>query len=165
MKLIDKSALVAEIESLRCTTFTNFDEGVNATVQILLETLDTLEVKEVQDEPVSEELEEAARRYAALQAGMKDAMTSEFYEEYPYSPNDVNAFKAGAEWQKEQDQKSMEIMDEVYFKSCDMIRKQMIAKACKYLQDHREEVETEDNGISGWISDEFIEDFENYMKG
>ena len=44
---ISKSALVAEIESLRCTTFTNFDEGVNATVQILLETLDTLEVKEV----------------------------------------------------------------------------------------------------------------------
>ena len=44
---IPKSALVAELESLRCTTFTNFDEGVNATVQILLETLDTLEVKEV----------------------------------------------------------------------------------------------------------------------
>ena len=44
---IDKSALAAEIESLRRTTFTNFDEGVNATVQTLLETLDTLEVKEV----------------------------------------------------------------------------------------------------------------------
>ena len=44
---IDKDALVAEIESLRRTTFTNFDDGVNATVQILLETLDTLEVKEV----------------------------------------------------------------------------------------------------------------------
>lgn len=46
-KYIPKSALVAEIESLRRTTFTNFDEGVNFTVQTLLETLDTLEVKEV----------------------------------------------------------------------------------------------------------------------
>ena len=45
------------------------------------------------------------------------------------------------------------------------VKQQMITKACKYLQEHREEVETEDNGISGWISDEFIEDFENYMKG
>ena len=55
-------------------------------------------------------------------------------------------------------------MDEVYFKSCDMIRKQMITKACKYLQEHREEVETEDNGIAGWISDEFIEKFKKAMK-
>ena len=44
---ISKSALVAEIESLRRTSFTNFDEGVNAAVQTLLEALDTLEVKEV----------------------------------------------------------------------------------------------------------------------
>lgn len=44
---IDKDAVVAEIESLRCTSFTNFDEGVNATVQTLLEVLDTLEVEEV----------------------------------------------------------------------------------------------------------------------
>jgi len=49
---IDKAALVAEIESLRRTTFTNFDEGVNATVQTLLEVVDTLEVKEVDLEKV-----------------------------------------------------------------------------------------------------------------
>ena len=48
--LIDKDALVAEIESLRRTTFTNFDEGVNATVQTLIEVVDTLEVKEAEDE-------------------------------------------------------------------------------------------------------------------
>lgn len=42
-------------------------------------------------------------------------------------------------------------------------KKEVIAKACKYLQDHREEVETEDNGISGWISDEFIEKFKKAM--
>ena len=44
---IKKSEIVAVLESLRCTTFTNFDDGVNATVQTLLEMLDTLEVKEV----------------------------------------------------------------------------------------------------------------------
>lgn len=53
------------------------------------------------EEPVSEDLEEAARRYAALQAGMKDAMTSEYYEEYPYSQNDIKAFKAGANWKEQ----------------------------------------------------------------
>lgn len=47
MKYIDKDRVVSEIENLRRTTFTNFDEGVNATVQVLLEVLDTLEVKEV----------------------------------------------------------------------------------------------------------------------
>ena len=44
---IKKSDIVAVLESLRCTTFTNFDEGVNCAVQTLLEMLDTLEVKEV----------------------------------------------------------------------------------------------------------------------
>ena len=44
---ISKSAIMAEIESLKRTTFTNFDEGVNAAVQTLLDFLDTLEVKEV----------------------------------------------------------------------------------------------------------------------
>lgn len=44
---IKKSDIIAEIKSLKRTTFTNFDEGVNATVQTLLDFLDTLEVKEV----------------------------------------------------------------------------------------------------------------------
>lgn len=44
---IKKSAVVAEIESLERTTFTNFDEGVNAAVQTILGFINTLEVKEV----------------------------------------------------------------------------------------------------------------------
>lgn len=51
---IDKAALVAEIESLRRTTFTNFDEGVNATVQTLLEIINTLETKEVKEPTASD---------------------------------------------------------------------------------------------------------------
>lgn len=46
-KYIDKDAVVAEIKSLRYTTFTNFDEGVNFAAKTLLETIDTLEVKEI----------------------------------------------------------------------------------------------------------------------
>ena len=40
-----------------------------------------------------------------------------------------------------------------------------IEKAVQYLKVHKENVETEDNGIIGWIPDYFIEDFKKYMKG
>lgn len=40
-----------------------------------------------------------------------------------------------------------------------------IEKAVQYLKDHKDEVETEDNGIAGWISDKFIKEFVKYMKG
>ena len=34
-----------------------------------------------------------------------------------------------------------------------------IENAVQYLKDHKEEIETEDDGIAGWIPDYFIEDF------
>ena len=40
-----------------------------------------------------------------------------------------------------------------------------IEKAAAWLEEHKEAVETEDNGIMGWIPDYFIEDFKKYMKG
>ena len=150
--------------------------------------IDTLEVKEVQEEPVSNNysallpciynrtLEERVKycKYcsAACEGRVKEPVSEDLEKavnayisnENNYSHSRTDTFKAGANWQKKKKKKSMEIMDEVYFKSCDMIRKQMIDKACKYLQEHREEVETEDNGISGWISDEFIENFRKNME-
>ena len=39
-----------------------------------------------------------------------------------------------------------------------------IEKACEWLKEHKEAVETEDNGIMGWIPDYFIEDFRKYME-
>lgn len=48
----------------------------------------------------SEELEEAARRYA-IPAYMKD-VDENFLDEYPYDPVAEKGFIAGAEWQKEQ---------------------------------------------------------------
>ena len=49
---IDKDAVVAEIEGLKRISFTNFDEGVNSAVQILLDFINTLETKEVDLEKV-----------------------------------------------------------------------------------------------------------------
>ena len=40
-----------------------------------------------------------------------------------------------------------------------------IERAAAWLKEHKEAVETEDNGIMGWIPDYFIKDFVNYMKG
>jgi len=43
-------------------------------------------------------------------------------------------------------------------------RQEMIKKACEYLKFNRECVTTEDNGIMGWIPDEFIEKFRKAME-
>ena len=45
------------------------------------------------------------------------------------------------------------------------IRKDVfIEKAAEWLEEHKEVVETEDNGIMGWIPDYLIEHFKNYME-
>lgn len=44
------------------------------------------------------------------------------------------------------------------------LSKTLIDKAVKFLYEHREEVQTEDNGISGWIPDELIMDFKQAME-
>ena len=44
------------------------------------------------------------------------------------------------------------------------LSKALIDKAVKFLYEHREEVQTEDNGISGWIPDELIMDFKQAME-
>ena len=61
---IDKSAVVAEIERLKRNTFTNFDEGVNAAAQILLDFLDTLEVEEVNIADMADEYYDALMKEA-----------------------------------------------------------------------------------------------------
>ena len=42
-------------------------------------------------------------------------------------------------------------------------REEVIKKACQYIREHRFYVDTEDNGIAGWIPERFIEDFKEYM--
>ena len=39
-----------------------------------------------------------------------------------------------------------------------------IEKACQYIREHRFYVDTEDNGIAGWIPDVFIENLKKYLE-
>ena len=84
---IDKSALVAEIERIKreeCPIDTYEGRCKLFWFEQFLSFLNALEVKEVQEEPVSEDLEEAANDYA------HDLLHDVF-----------ESFIAGAKWQKE----------------------------------------------------------------
>lgn len=60
----------------------------------------------------------------------------------------------------------VDTIEELTYDKETFVRKDIfIEKACEWLREHRENVETEDNGIMGWIPDYFIDDFVNYMKG
>ena len=43
-------------------------------------------------------------------------------------------------------------------------KKELIDKAVTWLNEHKVFVETEDNGIAGWIPDSLIDEFKKYMK-
>ena len=112
MKLIDKDALVAEIER-RLEALANTSAGDNREFAAiigaqhyelisLVQYINTLEVKEVDEEPTSNDLEEAASQYPSIICQISPQWKSEV----------ENVFKAGAQWQKEQ----------------------MITKACVFLK-------------------------------
>ena len=133
MKLIDKSALVAEIERRRKDW--RYGSSIEAKYKReecddILSFLDTLEVKEVQEEPVSEDLERAARKIATRHSHITGDT---------YYANDAWFFKKGAQWQKEK----------------------MIDKACDWLSNVSIEdmsYKYDDFDTSeGWYK--FIEDF------
>jgi hypothetical protein len=84
--LIDKSAVVAEIKR----RIKEHHSGYLVCLKDILSFVDTIEVKEVQEEPVSEELEEAAFDYA-------EACKCDGGEKLLC----VEHFKAGAKWQAE----------------------------------------------------------------
>lgn len=99
-KLIDKDTLVAEIERLRMNygrVFYEYDagfsEGRSSAFDEVLSFLNTLEVKEVEEEPVSNNLKEASDNYVG-HAPEIDEDLSCFIRR--------NAFIAGAQWKKEQ---------------------------------------------------------------
>ena len=95
---IDKVAVVAEVERRIKETesmqpkFDQFWAGQISAFKGVLKILDTLEVKEVEEEPVSEDLEEAASQYPSAIRTISPQWESEL----------ENAFKAGAEWQRKQ---------------------------------------------------------------
>ena len=96
--LIDKAALVAEIkrrlkglEDCHADRIAGYAGEISG-LKRLLSFLDTLEVKEVEEEPVSNDLEEAASQYPSIICQISPQWKSEV----------ENVFKAGAQWQKEQ---------------------------------------------------------------
>ena len=64
-----------------------------------------------------------------------------------YNKAEANAFKHG------------------FFLGAKSERNELVQEAVEWLKEHKEAVETEDNGIMGWIPDYFIEDFRKYMEG
>jgi hypothetical protein len=95
-KYIDKDALVAEIKKLSAYLDSRH---VQRLIEKILFIIDTIEVKEVQEEPVSEELEDFAKRQA-------DEFAEREYEGGSYDRGCLSkgyywGCKAGAKWQKE----------------------------------------------------------------
>lgn len=98
---IDKSALVAEIEDWRdkikkgifSIPLTGSDKAYATFEYEILgkvrDFLDILEVKDVQEEPVSEDLKEAVKKYLT-------SLRKSHFEGYDIE----RAFKKGAQWQK-----------------------------------------------------------------
>ena len=101
MKLIGKAVVVAEIEK-RIKTLNEIlikNPILSSTLEKLIEenkkVLSILDTLEVQEEPVSEDLEEEALVYSASDTITEDG-------KLVIDSEKVNAFKAGAEWQKQQ---------------------------------------------------------------
>ena len=129
---IPKDALVAEIErrrdickkvvwDLRTKENKDYYQGKAEAYNEVLAILDTM-----QEEPVSEELDAASIAYA--EAFMKDVnrleiQQAKWHERHPEEPVIQggikacfifmrNAFKSGAEWQKKQDQETIELAED-----------------------------------------------------
>ena len=117
---IDKSALVVEIDRWKEDArkgLSDYAEGVYDTYEKILSFLNTLEAKEVKEEPVSNDLEESSRHYLLNEhvSPLNDVFHQcDLKTEMLYHKDIENAFKAGAKWQKEQ----------------------TIYKACNYLFSH-----------------------------
>ena len=155
MKLIDKDTLVAEIKRRKQTWQHQDQQYVNGGKDVcdyLLGFLDTHEVKEigvdfgdpegdigvkwVQEEPVSNDLEEAADKHLVEKGYLLTTKNGEHLAEVEAK----GLFKAGAKWQK--------------------------TKAYEWLKEHKEHplIGCEDPCLSGYLTDEFIEDFKKAME-
>lgn len=113
--------------------------------EYLLTFIDTLK-----EDQVSNDLEEAACEYAD--------------GENPTCPCEdclIKTFKAGAQWQKQQDQSTIELAeDHAYLAG----QEQMIDKACKWLKSYRQDTPDGTGYISGIVNDKTIEDFKQSME-
>lgn len=65
---------------------------------------------------------------------------------------------------KEYTQAEADAFKHGFFLGAKSERNELVQEAVEWLKEHKEAVETEDNGIMGWIPDYFIEDFRKYME-
>jgi hypothetical protein len=158
---IDKTALIAEIErridEVNQIDKASYEVGLFDAYKIILSFLDTLEVKEigvdlgdpqgdigvkwVQEEPVSNDLEAEfvlylKHKFNIPQEGHK--LKTNGWRPSPYDILDIA--KHFAQWQK--------------------------TKACEWLKEHEEHpfIGCEDPCLSGYLTDEFIDDFKKAME-
>ena len=118
---IDKDALMAEIErridEVNQIGKASYEVGLFDAYKIILSFIDTFDVKEVEEEAVSNDLEEAIKKY------LKSLRKSHF-EGYDIE----RAFKKGAQWQKEQ-------MEKNRIEHCDNITEEQYNLETGFLDD------------------------------
>ena len=129
--MIDKEKICEEVERLKLCTMDEHMKFYSEAAEAEYNALCNIEyfIDSLQEEPASEDLEEAATKYA----------------QDKYLPvQTAQSFKAGAEWQKEQ----------------------MIGKACEWLKENKDHplIGCEDPCLSGYLTDEFIEDFKKAIE-
>ena len=94
---INKDALVAEINRVLNSYDPNEITSGRYALVDLRDFINNLKVKEVQEEPVSEDLEEAAKHYL-----YSNILYDDVYVGNPTDKDCIEMFRAGAKWQKEQ---------------------------------------------------------------
>ena len=81
----------------------------------------------MQEEPVSEDLEEAAKRYL-----YSNILYDDVYVGNPTDKDCIEMFKAGAKWQKQKDEKNIgELQWNAHEEGWDECKQEMMAKAVK----------------------------------
>lgn len=124
--MTDKKLIRAEIERKRASYFGNATTFTIAQKMVLTELLSFID--SMQEEPVSEDLEEAADNYARKNPAYavdKWGNWSACNREKPKFD-----FMAGAKWQKQQDQETIELAeDHAMFAGMEKMKEQMMAKA------------------------------------
>ena len=130
MKLIDKDALVAEIDKeIKCIYAGREYVGISLDeenrvygLQISKDIIDTLEVKEIQEKPISEELEVEVDKWYNNEAPKE-------FENVLYTDIEKCA-KHFANWQKQQDQSTIELAeDHAMFAGMEKMKEELMAKA------------------------------------
>lgn len=133
---IDKDAVVAEIDRRKQVAFGWLVTAPNDAIQAefdlcdnILSFLDTLEVKKVKEEPVNNDLEEAYDEYYDEtwdDHGGKAMVVDGYHDIWFPSQATGDFYKAGAQWQKERDQSTIELAeDHAYFAGSENTRKNL----------------------------------------